>query len=156
MPSKRQTREVSQSEFAELVGLTTRQIRNLEREGLPHRADQNRKTYPVPAAVLWWHERGVKKALEQIQIQPIDEARTRKLQLEAERAEIELAKERGRMIDVDDVDRLYQKALSTIRARLLALPGQIAAQLPLEAIESLEIIEPLVHAMMAELSEARA
>lgn len=156
MPSKRQTREVTQSEFAELVGLTTRQIRNLEREGLPHRSDKNRKLYPVPTAIVWWSDRKTEKALAAVEVQAIDEARTRKMQVEAARAELELARAQGQLIHIDDLERLHQAPLATLRARLLALPGQIAAELPIEPIESLEIIEPLVHAMMQDLSASAA
>ena len=156
MPSKRQIREVTQTEFAELVGLTTRQIRNMEKSGIPHRASGNRKLYPVPAAILWWRDREVERAVASVEVGDIEAARLRKMQAEAARSELELARERGDLIHVDDLEQLHQAPLATIRARLLALPGQIAAELPIEPVESVEIIEPLVHAMMSELSESAA
>ncbi|MGE0456423.1 MAG: hypothetical protein AB7Q30_23065 [Vicinamibacteria bacterium] len=147
---------MTQSEFAELVGLTTRQIRNLEKAGLPHRSDKNRKLYPVPSAIHWWRDREVELAVKEIEVGDLDEAKTRKMQVEAARAELELAREQGQLIHIADLEQLHQKPLATLRARLLALAGQIAAQLPIEPVESLEVIEPIVHAMMQELSEVAA
>lgn len=149
-------RDATQKEFAEMVGLTTRQIRNLETEGLPHRAEGAKKFYPVPAAVLWIRDRDVKAAIARAQPTNFDDVRLREMTANAELAELEVMRVRGELIHRDDLERLYSAPLAQMRARMLALPGRIAADLPLPPVESVEVIERIVHEFMAELSEAEA
>jgi hypothetical protein len=44
---------VPQDAAAVLVGLTTRQVQNLERKGLPNRGRRDTKRYPLPHLVMW-------------------------------------------------------------------------------------------------------
>lgn len=144
---------LSQKDFAALVGLTTRQVRNLETQGLPHRAEKNRKYYPMPDAARWYYAREVERAREEARPTDYDDARAREMMARAEKAELEVRKMRGELIHVDDLEVLHSRPLAQLRARLLSLPGRIAADLPMPAVEAVEIIEPLVHEMMQELSE---
>lgn len=146
-------REVRQKELAQILGLTTRQIRNLEAAGMPHRAEGNTKWYPLPDTVIWYTERKVESALTEAQRTDYEEARAREMAARAEKAELEVAKMRGELIHVDDLERLLSAPLAQMRARLLALPGRIASALPMPPVDALEIIEPIVHEFMAELSE---
>jgi len=146
-------REITQAELAEILAITTRQVRNLEAQGLPHRADKNRKLYPIPDAVDWIRKRDVEAAVSAMQSTEFDEAKRREMVARAEKAELEVAKIRGELIHIDDWEALYSRPLAQLRARLLALPGRIAAELPMPAVEAVEIIEPIVHGFMEELSE---
>lgn len=146
-------REVTQSELALILGLTTRQIRNLEAAGMPHRAEGNRKLYPLPDAVHWYRDRAVESALAEAQVTDYEEAKAREMKARADRAELEVARMRGELIHVNDLEALFTAPLAQMRARLLALPGRIAGALPMSPVEALEIIEPIVHEFMAELSE---
>jgi len=64
-----QTPETTASGFldgmalATILGLTTRQITNLEAEGIPCRAVGNRKLFPIPEAVRWYVERERRRAV---------------------------------------------------------------------------------------------
>lgn len=145
-------KELSQKELAVLLGLSTRQIRNLEAEGMPHRAEKNRKYYPVDA-VQWYVGRKEQAARDEVAPTDFNEAKAREMAARAEKAEIEVRQLRGELIHVDDLEALHAKPLAQLRARLLALPGRIAAELPMPAVEAVEAIEPVVHEIMAELSE---
>lgn len=147
------TKEVTQKELAEILGLSTRQIRNLEAVGLPHRAEGNRKLYPLPEAVIWHRERAVESALADAQSSDYEEAKAREMMARAEKAELEVAKMRGELIHIDDLERLHSTPLAQMRARLLALSGRIVSALPMPPVEALEIIEPIVHEFMHGLSE---
>lgn len=144
---------MTRAEFGQIVGLSTRQLHNLEAQGLPHRAEGRRKFYPLPDAVLWIRQRDVENAVAKVQPTGFDDARAREMNARAEKAELEVAALRRQVLTVDDFDRRYSAALAQLRAALLALPGRIAAELPIAPVESLEIIEPIVHGFMAELSE---
>src|SRR5690606_3285343 len=95
-------KEVTQRELADILGLTTRQIRNLEAAGLPHRAEGNRKLYPIPDAVIWYRDRAVESALADAQPTQFEEARAREMIARAEKAELEVARLRGELIHIDD------------------------------------------------------
>ena|ERR1700733_11089810 len=47
---------VSQQELAELMGLSTRQIRNLTDIGMPRRSVGGKITYPTGACVQWYRD----------------------------------------------------------------------------------------------------
>lgn len=122
-------REVSQKELANSVlGLSARQIRNLEDEGLPHRADGRRKLYPIPEAVQWYLQHKKRKALERVEQADYDEAKARREQARARQEEIKLAKEEGRIITREAAEKTYGAALDQVRRELLNMPGRWGAQ----------------------------
>ena len=147
------TTEVSQKEIGTILGVQTRQVRNLEAQGLPHRADGRRKFYPVAECVAWVRGRDVEAAKASVTPTDIKESQAREMKAKAEKAELEVAVMRGQLIHVDDLEREHSAPLAQVRASLLALPGRIVAELPMPPVEALEIIEPIVHEFMAELSE---
>jgi hypothetical protein len=55
-----------------------------------------------------------------------DEARTRKINAEAEIAELELAKIRGTLCMTDDVVKAWESVLHACKAKLLGLPTKMA------------------------------
>jgi phage terminase Nu1 subunit (DNA packaging protein) len=144
--------EASQKEFADIVGLSTRQVHNLERDGLPHRAEGRHKFYPLPAAIHWLRDRAVQRAVDESRPTSLDEVRLRESTARAELAELEVARQRGELVHVSDWEREFAEPLARMRARLLALPGRIASELPLPPVESVEVIERVVHEFMSELA----
>ena len=107
----------------------------------------------MPEAAQWYYERQVERARAEARPTDYDEAKTREMVARAEKSELEVRKIRGELIHVDDLEILHSGPLAQLRARLLSLPGRIAADLPMPAVEAVEIIEPLVHEIMHELSE---
>lgn len=57
--------------------------------------------------------------------------RTRRERAEADRAELEVAHERGELIKADDVTRFIQRTFGPFRERLMGLPGRVTAALNL-------------------------
>jgi phage terminase Nu1 subunit (DNA packaging protein) len=144
---------LSRKEFAALLGLTTRQVHNLEAEGLPCHAEGIRKFYPMPDAARWYYDRKLERAKADMAPTDYNEARNREMLARAEMAELDVAKARGRLMDLDDAEELVTRPLANLRAGLLGLPGRIAAELPLPAVDVLDIVEPLVHELMQALSD---
>ena len=68
---------VNQTELASILGVSTRQIRNLEREGMPCETEGKRKRYPLPQAVHFWRDREIARALEPYSTTDLEEARRR-------------------------------------------------------------------------------
>lgn len=146
------TGELSQKDLAQVLGLTTRQIRNLEEQGMPARAEGNRKLYPIPDAVRWYVQRQVDQAAEAAKPDAYEKARARDMEARAEQRELEVMEARGRVVPVERWATEVRDYLTTMRSRLLALPGLIAGALPLPQAETVELIEPLIHDFMEELS----
>lgn len=143
-------REVNQTEFAALVGLSTRQVRNLEAEGLPHRADGNAKLYPLPDALDWYYARKYEPEAPSER----KEADLRKLNAEAKLKEIEVAKAAGELVPLDQYTSELGLVLDKVRAKLQNVPGTWApALVGCKTIpEALTRLRPLVNEILVELS----
>lgn len=61
-----------------------------------------------------------------------DQARTRKMNAEAQIAEIELQKAQKLLVRADDVEKVWTLVLFAVRAKLLAIPSKSAPLLALE------------------------
>ena len=83
-----------------------------------------------------------------------DEARTRKVNAEAEIAELELQKIHGTLVIAEEVVSAWNDVLGALKAKLLAIPAKGAPVLSTEtktgACQS--ILEDLVHEALEELS----
>lgn len=124
------THEVTQVELARILPLTTRQLRNLEREGLPHRADGRRKLYPLPEAVDWYIRYRENLARAEFDNVDYERARARYETARARLAEIGVAREEGRLIPVEVVEEIYgDRLMDVLRTGILNLPGRWGAQL---------------------------
>jgi len=87
----------------------------------------------------------------------IDEARQRKTAAEARLAELELARQEGEVVAVEDVGIEVERRYAAVRARLMALPPKLAPMLcPEEPTLAQAMIEAAVIEALAELSEGGA
>jgi hypothetical protein len=83
-----------------------------------------------------------------------DEARTRKVNAEAEIAELELQKIHGTLVIAEDVVSAWNDVLGAFKAKLLAIPAKGAPVLSTETQTSTcqSILEDLIHEALEELS----
>lgn len=83
-----------------------------------------------------------------------DEARTRKVNAEAEIAELELAKIRGDLCPTEDVVKAWADVLHACRAKFLALPTKVAPVVATETDIAIikDIVEQQVYEALAELA----
>jgi hypothetical protein len=83
-----------------------------------------------------------------------DEARTRKVNAEAEIAELELAKLRGELVVAEDVVSAWENVLGAAKAKFLSIPTKaapiVAAELDAGACQ--KVIEDLVNEALEEFS----
>ena len=119
----------TQTEFAAIVGLSTRQIRNLEKDGLPCSMEGRRKSYPLPEAVVWWKDREVARALEPYSSTDLEEERRRWMSAKAGKAEIELSNLRGELVPLDEVAGLLRESLEVTASTLRTAPALTAPDL---------------------------
>lgn len=128
--------EVNQTELARRLALTPRQIRNLHEHGLPHRRDGRSVLYPWPEVRDWYtkfkqeEDRRRRGGGQELNLQ---HEKARKLAADAEKAEMELAKARGELIHIEDVEGLVRRPLEQVAAALGNAPSRYASDLAEEA-----------------------
>ena len=83
-----------------------------------------------------------------------DEARTRKVNAEAEIAELELAKIRGTLCMTNDVVAAWESVLHACKAKFLALPTKVAPILATETdvVVAKDYLESAIREALTELS----
>ena len=145
----------TQTEFAAIVGLSTRQIRNLEKDGLPCSMEGKRKAYPLPEAVVWWKDHQVTRALEPYSSTDLEVERRRWMSAKAGRAEIELSNLRGELIPIDEVSGLLRESLEVTAATLKSSPARTAPELAKAASITIRrariILEDMVETVKAQI-----
>lgn len=118
---------VSVSFIAHFFGVDQKTIQNWVRAGMPH---ESRKPYNFYRCVKWRIEElnleveAAKKGSE-----TFIQAQSRFMTIKADRAQIELAKERAEVITVKDADKEIQKTLRVINAKARAYPRGNAEEL---------------------------
>lgn len=145
------TREISQRLLADLLALSTQQIRNLEKLGLPHRSAGRKKLYPVPDAVLWYLRRKQEEAGVNARPSTYDAARARAEVARARMAEIEVAREEKLIYTAELVDRRVGETYDLVATRIKNMPGRWGAQLV--GLESPREGEALLRRIANELLE---
>lgn len=84
-----------------------------------------------------------------------EEAKRRKIAAEAELAEIQLFKEKGEAISIEVANQLWEKAVTSCRAKLLSIPTEVSPFLATESDEaSIQLyIEKSIHEALNELAD---
>lgn len=85
---------------------------------------------------------------------PYDEARTRKVNAEAEIAEIELKKIHGELVVAEDVVSAWNDVLAALKAKLMSIPVKGAPIVSAESSTSVckSVLEDLISEALEELS----
>ncbi len=115
---------VTQQQLAEVFSVTTRTIQRWGPEGLDEARVPGEATYDLTRAVAW--------RLEAVQATTDDEyrqARGKRMAADAELKEIELAKARGSLIAIEDVEVLLRGSLEKVNLALRAAPSRLANKL---------------------------
>ena len=145
--------------ISEILDLTHRRVRQLVVDGiLPKNSERGRyELIPtVRAYIHWLRDRslyGEAKAQKENVIS-LDEARRRKLTAEAELAELELSKEQGKVVAIEETEISWTEVLGAVRSKILSLPTTMAAQVAVETDQKIvkELLTNAVEQALAELS----
>lgn len=148
------SRLLTQKELAEFLGLTTRQIRNLEKEGvIPTEALGAKKFYPWPQANLAYiaYREELRAGSH---ASGLEHARQRKVAAEAELAELSAAQRRGELIPLEYHERRVGHLLDRLRSQLLAVPGYWGPEMVglKDVREAVGRVRPLAHQLLHDLT----
>lgn len=117
---------------AQALNLDERRIQQLVKEGMPR---EKRGQYDAVKCMLWYI-RYLQAALEKKSVPLADggyagerEERVRLLRADADMREIELAKERGQLVALPDVESTLTDLVLTTKARVMAIAPRLAPEL---------------------------
>lgn len=123
---------LSQSELAPILGIGTRQIRNLEEAGvlLPVIVEGGRKRYPFPESnhryIAFKVQESRRGSAAKMGKEEVD---LRRSEVALAKEELELAEKLETMVHVDDVERLVAEPLRVVYAMLKNLPARWGPEL---------------------------
>jgi phage terminase Nu1 subunit (DNA packaging protein) len=157
-------------DVAELLGVSDRGVRKwIKEKGLPAKSDPRGFALDWPLVLQWYvdyriaenpgtggtkrGENGIEEPLE-----TFDEAMARKTRAEADLKELQLARERGEVAAIADVERVLAGANKAIQTLILALPSSLTPQLIGlgDRIKVFEVIDRAVRATLGNLASIDA
>lgn len=151
----------TQKELAMLTGYTPRQVSNLVDEGkVKTIVEDGKRLYPLPQAVIEViaHRESTARGKSGEKMTALDEAKLRKLEAEAESAELSLLERRGELLDRVLVERAFGELLQALKAQLVQFHPRYEADLVgLDSrLKVRAVLKPAINAEILRLSAAGA
>jgi phage terminase Nu1 subunit (DNA packaging protein) len=123
---------VAADKIAQALNLSEQRVHQLVKEGLPK---EGRGQYD-PVKCMLWYIRYLQQALEKKAVPTLDggfvgerEERVRLLRADADLREMELARERGLVVAIQDVEKEMTDLILTTKARVMAVAPRLAADI---------------------------
>lgn len=121
---------------AEMFGVSEKTVRNwMNDNGLPFSGAGRGRTVNAAKAIEWHHEYAGGKNGKTTQPEPevdeesYDDALARKTRAEADLKELQLARERGQVAAIADVEKVITAANLAAQTQLLAMPARLSTQI---------------------------
>lgn len=151
----------TQKELASLVGYTPRTLSNLVDEGkLKTVVEQGRRVYVLPDCVhqIIEHRESQARGKTGEKLTAFDEAKTRKMEADAQSSELTLMERRGELLARPLVERAFSELLQALKAQLVQFASRYEADLVgLEnRIKVRAVLKPAMHAELLRLGAAGA
>lgn len=146
---------VNLAELAGIFGVDVNTIRKCMTQGMPHtKLNERRYEFDTAKCLHWRLQVEADKADEEKDRIEYDEAKRRKEVANALTAELELAKARDQVANIDDVMANVCEALDNVRAGLVGLPSRLAGVLEYqEAKEIRKILNDDIKQVLNGLAE---
>jgi phage terminase Nu1 subunit (DNA packaging protein) len=123
---------VDVTKVASALNLTEQRVQQLVKEGMPR---ESRGQYD-PVKCMLWYIRYLQQALEKKAVPTLDggfvgerEERVRLLRADADLREMELARERGLVVALPDIEKQLTDLVLTTKARIMAIAPRLAPEL---------------------------
>lgn len=117
-------RLLTQAELADVLPITTRQIRKLVKEGLPTTSLGRRTMYPLAECVAWYIE--YREAIAAKRLGDLGNAKARKAVADADMAELKAGELRGSLIPAERYHAELSRILRRLADRVAALESSWA------------------------------
>lgn len=116
---------LSQKDFGTLMGLTSRQVRNLTDQGMPSEVD-GRFRYYGPEAVAWYLEMKLREEREKHASGEREKLELEKLRHQAREAKVRADLAESRVVSVDEAAAQWDEAVGILRSITLRIPVRYA------------------------------
>jgi phage terminase Nu1 subunit (DNA packaging protein) len=123
---------VDVTKISSALNLQVRRVQQLVKEGMPR---ETRGQYD-PVKCMLWYIRYLQHVIEKRSVPTLEggfvaerEERVRLLRADADLREMELAKERGLLLALPDVEATLTHLVLTTKARIMAIPPRLAPEL---------------------------
>jgi phage terminase Nu1 subunit (DNA packaging protein) len=135
---------MKQVEVAEVLGVSSRQVHNLVKEGMPRHAENGKTYYDAPECVAWYLARKVAEAESNAEPTSEWESKARLDSLRADLLDIELQRARGQVMPVEYAVSQLEGIGARLRTKMQILPtkwapGLVGAQTIPEMATRLEV-----------------
>jgi phage terminase Nu1 subunit (DNA packaging protein) len=124
--------KLTRAEVADLLGIAHTTVDARVRRGMPYeqRGERGKAwVFDSAAVIAWEREQAVKNAVGDTNQADEAELKRRKLAAETTVAEIEAAKARGLVAELDVIEREWSSAFAEFAARVMQVPSRAAPQL---------------------------
>ena len=154
----------NREKLAALFGCSLRNIDAMRRQGLPGtapRAPGDQWEFDSAEVLAWVKARERNAAIGEIANSPVTgtgesfiEAQRRKECALASLRELEFTQKSGRLVTLEDVERVWNQLTQTLRARLLSLPTKLGPSLAMESStqKCVALIQAELHAALEEIA----
>lgn len=115
---------LAQTDLADRLGITTRQVRSLVTRGLPKTGEGPSAKHPWPAARDWYNAYLERQAEAKYRPTDLDALRARKLEADARLAEIEVAKAEATLVPFDVHEQRVGALCDRLRGVLMTIPSK--------------------------------
>lgn len=148
--------KITKSDLALVVGVSTQAIEALEKKNVIRRIGRGMYAYPQAVQQICSHYREI-AAGRASESDDVDLVTERALLAREQRRgqEIKNAALTGELIEVSAVQRRWSKILSSIRAKMLSLPSELAQILAHLTRHDIETIDRAIRDALTELSEEK-
>jgi phage terminase Nu1 subunit (DNA packaging protein) len=124
--------QVNRAELADILGCSLPTITSKVQRGMPYlQRGQRGKEWLFNSADVfnWEKDQAIKDTVGDFTAVSEDEMKMRKLAAETGKAEIELAKARGEVAPLHDMEIAWRDAVLEFKARIRLLPSRVAGQM---------------------------
>lgn len=155
MPRTNSGLDVNRAKLAETFGVSVDTVSAWVKRGCPvvEKGSKGKPWVFNTKAIFEWHL-GSSLADEKARPETYEKSKARKMQIDAELAEIDLDLKRGTVVEVFEIAQLVRDEYATIRGRFLSLPGELAHELDAtRAVEFQPVIAEAIDEILAELTQ---
>lgn len=147
---------ISEAEFSALIGVTSRRVRDLVRDGVLHKTTRNRRLgFVLPDEVQAYCKHLRERAVAQGQTDDLKIERVRKERAAAEKIELQNAALRGEMVSVNAVKQEWGGIIRDVRAGMLAVSSRVGAVLPTLTPHDISVIDHEIRSALEGMADDR-
>ncbi len=146
--------QLSQKDFAAMLGLTSRQVRNLGDKGMPSQADGNRRWYDQEA-FAWYVEFKLQEVRSELDVSPREHMEMERLKHQTREAKVRADLAERSAVSVEEDVEFFKEACELIRTAIQQLPPRYGDVVnPEDPAQGESGLEEVAHELIEEINLA--